>query len=117
VSKLMGRTGTPPGAGETPLLGGTLNWQQTANPPVLDPHASTVQPTFGLIGAVMSRPFAIKRTWDVAASYKHESGPNLALGAESPDARTWTLKLRPSVNFSNTPPVNGHPVLLLGVGG
>jgi peptide/nickel transport system substrate-binding protein len=34
--------------------------------------------------------------------------PGLALSAESPDATTWTVKLRTGVNFQDVPPVGGH---------
>src|SRR5437762_587526 len=35
--------------------------------------------------------------------------PGLAVSAESPDAITWTLKLRTDVKWQNVAPVNGHP--------
>ena len=33
---------------------------------------------------------------------------DLAISAESPDALTWTVKLRPDAKFHNVAPVNGH---------
>ncbi len=42
----------------------------------------------------------------LGASYV--SIPGLALSAESPDAVTWTVKLRTDVSFQDVPPVNGH---------
>jgi peptide/nickel transport system substrate-binding protein len=35
---------------------------------------------------------------------------DLALQSESPDAVTWTFKLRPQAKFHDVPPVNGHEV-------
>ena len=35
---------------------------------------------------------------------------DLGLSAESPDATTWTIKLRPDAKFHNVDPVNGHAV-------
>jgi peptide/nickel transport system substrate-binding protein len=110
VNKLIGRTGSPPAQGESPVMGGTYNTYQNGNPPVLDPDFSVSALAFGPISAVMSRPFAFKRTWAPADSYNHEIVPDLAMTAESPDAVTWTLKLRPGVKFHNVAPVNGHDV-------
>jgi len=110
VNALIGRTGSPPAQNETPVMGGTYNYYQNGNPPVLDPDFSVSALAFGPISAVMSRPFAFKRTWNVADSYNHELVPDLAMTAESPDALTWTLKLRQGVNFHNVAPVSGHAV-------
>jgi peptide/nickel transport system substrate-binding protein len=44
----------------------------------------------------------------VAESKEPES--DLAISAESPDALTWTVKLRPNAKFHNVAPVNGHAV-------
>ena len=109
VNALIGRTGTNP-QNEKPVLGGTFNTSQNGNPPVLDPDFSVSLLAFGLISAVMSRPFSLNRAWNVSDSFNHEVVPDLALSAESPDAVTWTLKLRPDAKFQNVAPVNGHAV-------
>jgi peptide/nickel transport system substrate-binding protein len=110
ANALIGRTGSPPAQGEKPVLGGTYNTYQNSNPPTLDPDFSVSALAFGPIGAVMGRAFQFKPAWNVSDFYNHEILPDLALTAESPDAVTWTIKLRPGVNFQNVAPVNGHAV-------
>ena len=58
----------------------------------------------------MSRLFRFKAGWDVQASNNHDTEPDLGLSLESPDALTWTIKLRQGVKFQNIAPVNGHAV-------
>ena len=47
---------------------------------------------------------------DPKATTNHVIEPELGQTAESPDATTWTIKLRPDAKFHNIAPVNGHPV-------
>jgi peptide/nickel transport system substrate-binding protein len=57
----------------------------------------------------MERLFRFKTSpTDPTTSLNRELEPDLALSAESPDAITWTIKLRPTVSFQNVAPVNGH---------
>jgi len=93
-----------------PTKGGTLNWYLSGNPPTLDPTANVSTLTLTPASAVMSRLFRYKATFDVIESLDLEAVPDLALSAESSDAITWTVKLRPNAKFQNIPPVNGHPV-------
>ncbi len=108
VNALVGRTGSQP-TGQ-PAGGGTLNVVVGINPPSLDPHGSTSAGSFAIINPAMSRLLRFKSPWDVIATYNRETEPDLASSVESPDAVTWTFKLRNDAKFSNTPPVNGHAV-------
>jgi peptide/nickel transport system substrate-binding protein len=94
----------------TPKLGGTLQINPVyGNPPHLDLHATTsvfsqtvVNFAAGRLMNVQSAPMDFS-VWSTAAGT-----PNLALSAESPDAITWTLKLRNDVKWHNIPPVSGR---------
>ncbi|HTE85319.1 MAG TPA: ABC transporter substrate-binding protein, partial [Dehalococcoidia bacterium] len=59
---------------------------------------------------VYSRIFAFKTGLNPEAAADHDIEPDLGLSAESPDAVTWTIKLRPDAKFHNVAPVNGHPL-------
>jgi peptide/nickel transport system substrate-binding protein len=79
------------------------------NPPHLDLHTTTsvfsqtvVNYVAGRLWNVQSAPLDFN-VWSTAAGV-----PNLALSAESPDATTWTLKLRNDVKWHNVAPVNGR---------
>lgn len=97
---------------ETPRPGGVANVLGSAEVPGLDPHG----PSGGsnsqtlLLSGPMSLLWHFKTgpTPDVAANQELEN--DLALSSESPDATTWTVKLRPGAVFQDTAPVNGHPV-------
>jgi peptide/nickel transport system substrate-binding protein len=91
-------------------MGGTYQGALAANPPTLDPHATSSAFTFNVLGLAMSRLFAFKTGPDKSTFENYEVIPDLALSAESPDAINWTIKLRPGTNFHNIAPVNGHPV-------
>jgi len=108
-NQLIGRTGAQQ-AGETPQTGGIYNYAVTGNPPTLDPHRSSSGAAADALSPAMSRLLRFKAGWEVAASDNHDTEPDLALSLESPDAVTWTAKLRPGVKFQNTAPVNGHAV-------
>jgi peptide/nickel transport system substrate-binding protein len=88
--------------------GGTFLWYLNTNYG-LDPQklsATGHQAT----GGVMSRVFRFKTGADPNAFTAHDVENDLGLSAESPDALTWTIKLRPDAKFQNIAPVNGHPV-------
>jgi len=93
-----------------PVKGGTLNWYLAGNPPSLDPTQNVSTLSIYPASAVYSRLFSYKATFDVVQSLNLEAAPDVALTAESADAITWTIKLRPNAKFQNIPPVNGHPV-------
>jgi peptide/nickel transport system substrate-binding protein len=108
LSKFDTRTGSEPKG--QPVKGGTLNWYLTGNPPNLDPTQNvSVNDTY-VAGAVLSRVFRYQTPWDVSQSFNLDTQPDLAQSAESSDAITWMVKLRPNLNFQNTAPVNGHAV-------
>ncbi len=108
LASLDARTGTKP-AGQ-PVRGGTLNWYLTGNPPTLDPTGNQSTLTIIPASAVYSRLFHYTLNWDVIQSLDLGTSPDLATSAESPDAVTWTVKLRPGAKFQDIPPVNGHAV-------
>ena len=100
---------SPPSASGTPKAGGTLSVSQIGNPPTLDPQSATSEQTMELAGAVMSRLFRYKLGAPNVSS-NHDLQNDLAISAESPDAVTWTVKLRPGTKFQNVAPVSGHAV-------
>jgi peptide/nickel transport system substrate-binding protein len=110
------QTGVTPAGGSgnqaagAPQPGGTYSYYLIGNPPSLDPQRTTAAPTFRTIGGVYSRLFRFKTAHDPGVAESKEPENDLALSAESPDALTWTIKLRPDAKFHNVPPVNGHAV-------
>lgn len=95
---------------EPPQPGGTYNSYEQANPPTLDPHRTSAVTAMRAVSPVMSRLLRFKSTQDVEASYNLETQGDLALSVESPDAITWTVKLRPNARFHHVAPVNGRTV-------
>jgi peptide/nickel transport system substrate-binding protein len=95
-------------ASGTPQAGGTYQFSMLANPPILDPQQSSTSLTMNIAGAVYSLLFHYQLSQDpnVAANHVIENG--LAVSSESPDALTWTVKLRPGVKFQNVAPVSGR---------
>jgi len=96
------------GAG-TPVQGGTFTATLQANPQSLDPQRVSATAQVSISG-VMSRLFRFKTSPDPKTIANHELEPDLAVSAETPDAITWTIKLRPDAKFQNIAPVNGHAV-------
>ena len=109
TSTLIGRNGTD-AKGETPVMGGTYNYYLSGNPASLDPHLNVSVNTIYTVSAVLSRLFRFNAVFDVDTSNNKALQPDLAVSAESPDALTWTIKLRPDAKFQNVAPVNGHAV-------
>jgi len=101
-------TGSP--SSETPQPGGTLSYYLIGNPPSLDPQRTTAAPTFRTVGGVYSRLFRFKTAHDPSVAESKAPESDLAVSAESSDAQTWTVKLRPNAKFQNIAPVNGHAV-------
>ena len=103
------QTATRP-AGGGPQHGGTLHWPQTGQIPTLDftLNAASSGSAAGAVWACMTTLYRYKISPDPKVTANHELEPFVATSAESPDAQTWTLKLRPDVKFHNVPPVNGH---------
>ena len=105
--------GSGPGAAaskETPRSGGTLTVRADYNATTYDPHLSSANSTLRVMGAVASRLFRSKTGLDPAVVDDHVLENDLAISAESPDAITWTFKLRPDATFHDIPPVSGHAV-------
>jgi peptide/nickel transport system substrate-binding protein len=102
-----GTTSGSPATG-TPVPGGALNVPQASNAPTLDPLRTTSFYTLLPASAVYSRPLRFTTGPDSKVIENHDVEADLATSAESPDAITWTLKLRPDVKFHNLPPVSGR---------
>jgi peptide/nickel transport system substrate-binding protein len=94
----------------TPKQGGSLTVTQTTNPPTLDAQRTTSFYSLLQSSAVYSRLLRWKSGADSSVIENHDVEPDLALSFESPDAVTWTVKLRPDAKYQNIPPVSGHPV-------
>jgi peptide/nickel transport system substrate-binding protein len=88
--------------------GGVFTAYVQYNPP-LDPQKVSAGAQT-IVGGVMSRVFRFKTGLDPQVITNHDVESDAGLSAESPDAITWTIKLRPDAKFSNTSPVNGRPL-------
>ena len=95
--------------GGTPQRGGTLSVVSTASPATLDPHATANNATTSALSYSLNRLVRFKTGPDPATAGNWEMENDLAQSVESPDAATWTVKIRPA-NFHNVAPVNGHAV-------
>jgi peptide/nickel transport system substrate-binding protein len=100
--------GSSAAAPASPQTGGTLSFYVTREYRLDPQQGSGVDQTTS--AGVTSRVFRLKTGLDPKVSDDHEIEPDLGLTAESPDAITWTIKLRPDVKFHDVPPVNGHAV-------
>ncbi len=98
-------------AAGTPRAGGTYQAAPlAASPPHLDPQQTSSFYTQTPAGYAMERLMFYKTAlMDAGLGASGIPVPGLAVSAESPDALTWTVKLRPDVKFQNVAPVNGHP--------
>ena len=105
-----GGTGGTQGANEQPQPGGTLTFFLPSNAATLDPQRVTGHQTMTPVGAVMSRLFRAKLGPTTEIALQHGLENDLATSAESPEAVTWTIKLRQDARFHNVPPVSGHAV-------
>jgi peptide/nickel transport system substrate-binding protein len=105
-----GTTSGAQGSAKTPQPGGTLQQMVKDSPPSLDAHQTSSTNSMAIQGRVLSRLFRFKTANDPAVSRDRTIEPDLALSVESPDAITWTVKLKPDVHFHDVAPVNGHLV-------
>src|SRR5581483_7688834 len=101
-------TGAQPTApsAAAPQPGGTYTSYIQYNA-ILDPHKAQAGAQT-VIGGVYSRVFRFTTGTDPKVCTDHNIEPDLGVSAESPDATTWTVKLRPDLKFHNIAPVNGH---------
>jgi peptide/nickel transport system substrate-binding protein len=97
-------------ANESPQTGGILTTSNRDNAPTLDLHRTTSGYSKSGEGAVLSRLLRYQTGVDEKVSEEHKVEGDLATSWESPDALTWTVKLRPDAKFHNVAPVNGHAV-------
>jgi len=93
---------------ESPQRGGTYATYVQYNA-ILDPHKAQAGAQT-VIGGVYGRVFRFTTGTDPKVFTDHNIEPDLGLSAESPDAVTWTVKLRPDAKFQIVAPVNGHAV-------
>jgi peptide/nickel transport system substrate-binding protein len=91
----------------TPQPGGLFTVAFTLNG-LLDTHKSSNDHT--VIAPVLSRLFRFKTGPDPKEGTNHDLENDLAVSIESPDAITWTAKLRPDAKWHNIAPVNGRLV-------
>lgn len=91
----------------TPRLGGVFHHTETFDTR-MDPM--TVGGGITTSTSAYSRLFRFQTGVDPGVWLQYKLENDLALSAESPDAATWTVKLRPDAKFHNIPPVNGHAV-------
>lgn len=105
------KTGAAPQAGAgTPRAGGIFHSSLGLNPVSLDAQKVKGGAAHLVSGAAMSRLFRTKTAPDPKVGLSQEIENDLAVSAESPDAVTWTIKLRPDAKFHDIAPVNGHAV-------
>ncbi|HTE87178.1 MAG TPA: ABC transporter substrate-binding protein [Dehalococcoidia bacterium] len=98
------------GPSGSPVRGGTFTAFWNANPPSLDPQFFTTGATTSFACAAMSSLLRFKLGADPQVGLNHDLENDLAVSVESPDAATWSIKLRPDAKFHNIPPVNGHAI-------
>jgi peptide/nickel transport system substrate-binding protein len=96
------------GQSAAPQPGGTLNVSQISGATTLDVQRTTSFYTLQPAGAVQSRLMRFKTGVDPKVAEDHDVEGDLAVSLESPDAITWTVKLRPDAKFHNVAPVNGR---------
>jgi peptide/nickel transport system substrate-binding protein len=98
------------GSAGAPQSGGTLTTSNRDNSPNLDVDRTTSGYTKAPVGAIQSRLLRYQTGPDFHVTEDRKVEGDLATNWESPDAVTWTVKLRPQATFHNVPPVNGHAV-------
>jgi peptide/nickel transport system substrate-binding protein len=95
-------------ANGSPVSGGTYTYYYMNNPR-LDPQKESAGNQMSVSG-VYSRLFRFKTGTNPRDFTDHDLENDLGMSAESPDATTWTVKMRTDAKFHNVAPVNGHPV-------
>jgi peptide/nickel transport system substrate-binding protein len=96
------------GANSKPNYGGQLNIPTTLDPFDFDP-TSRPSENRNPIGLAYDSLLSVRSGPEV----KYTDlliGPNLAERWETPDAQTFTLHMRPRIQFANLPPANGRAV-------
>jgi peptide/nickel transport system substrate-binding protein len=95
-------------ASGSPVIGGTYTYYYMNNPR-LDPQKESAGNQVSVSG-VYSRLFSMKTGTNPRDFTDHDLQNDLGMSAESPDAITWTVKMRGDAKFHNIPPVSGHAV-------
>lgn len=108
-AKPSSSSGSQTSAG-TPKTGGIYqDTPDNGNPPHLDLQRTTSVFAQVVVNIVMARLMQYKVAADPNVGLSAQPAPGMAATVESPDAITWTLKLRPDVKWHNVAPVNGRP--------
>ncbi len=111
TSKTAGSVGGQTAA--TPKTGGIYQGTpDNGNPPHLDLQRTTSVFSQVVVNLVAGRMMTYKVSTDPnvgLAAQPTAAAAGLAVSLESPDAVTWTAKLRTDVKWHNVPPVNARP--------
>jgi peptide/nickel transport system substrate-binding protein len=94
----------------TPRRGGTLNVFMATNVGDLDIYRTGGQGTTVVAGHTLSRVIKFKTSVDPTVTLNSDVDGDLAASWESPDALTWTFKIRAGAKFHDIPPVNAHAI-------
>jgi peptide/nickel transport system substrate-binding protein len=94
----------------SPRTGGTFNVYEVGNAPTLDALRTTSYLTQQPESGVYSRLLRYKPGATPQDAESGEIENDLAISAESPDAQTWTFKLRTGAKWHDVPPVSGRTV-------
>ncbi len=98
-------TATP--SAKKPVTGGTLTIAAQREVPTYDPVKGTV----GAQSTGADRTMFVLGTLLKYNSYTGQIQPGMALSISSPDAITWTLKLRPNIKFTDGTPYDADAVI------
>ena len=97
---------TAPATTLAPRKGGSLSIADKAEIATLDPVKLTGSSSVGA-----NQAFAIFDSLLINDTTTGKLAPQLALSMDSPDAKVWTLKLRPNVKFSDGTPLDAAAVV------
>jgi peptide/nickel transport system substrate-binding protein len=94
-----------------PQYGGVLHPDALyGTPPTLDAHETSSTWAMQANSRILSRLLRFKSGPDPKVGANRDTESELATSLETPDAVTWTVKLRADAKFHNVAPVNGHAV-------
>ncbi len=94
----------------TPKTGGIYqDTPDNGNPPHLDLQRTTSVFSQVVVNLVAGRLMQYKVSTDPNVGLAAQPTTGLAVSVESPDAITWTVKLRPDAKWHNVAPVSGRP--------
>jgi peptide/nickel transport system substrate-binding protein len=101
-----------PASTKPPKRGGTLTRASAWDPPVIDPRLTQSVGLFQFAGLTSNRLVRHAFSDEAAGAADLTLKGDLAESWESsPDARTWTFKLRQGVKWHNVPPLKGRELI------